>query len=52
VPRDEMDDLPFPLDAALHGEHAGGKDYAALALIADGQITRLATPVSLADPGF
>jgi hypothetical protein len=23
VLRDEMNDLPFPLDAALHGEHGG-----------------------------
>jgi hypothetical protein len=59
--RDEMDDVPFPLDAALRGEHARREDNAALALIERRQITKLATPVSssmvmnmtpFADPGF
>jgi hypothetical protein len=27
---DEMHDLPFPLDAPIDGQHAGGKDDAAL----------------------
>jgi hypothetical protein len=33
VPRDEMDDLPFPLNPALHRKHAGREDDAALAFV-------------------
>jgi hypothetical protein len=40
--RDEMNDLPFPLDAALHGEHTGGEDVRRWRSYSVGQITERA----------